>query len=389
VNDTSLDQFLGAKPSSGRRRAFSLGLLVVATVAAAALFIRFLVGSDAPYYTAPAARDGFTPVFTARGPVRGQNELTISAAQDGVIGMVPDAGEGAVNEGQELAAFDPGPIEQAILADRAALDQAAAARGSAESAAIEMSTRLGRYENVWRRSHERVPSLNELEAARAAARQADYAFDAVQSRYDKARLQLAASKAKRLGIAILAPTNGFVTARLVQPGQQVLRDQPLFTLAPSSGGLKVVVPIGAAQAASLAVGAKARVLVDGLADHARVATLTELLPGGAGSAGQQAVFTLSQPENEARPGMLATIQTDLPRRENVLLVPNAALAFVPGGKAPARCSCIYVLSRQGTPRRVDIAVGASDGSRTEVLSGEIDSGTQVIIGWRGGTAARQ
>ena len=101
------------------------------------------------------------------------------------------------------------------------------------------------------------------------------------------------------------------------------------------------------------------------------------------------MFTLDRPEPEAHPGMPATITTELPRRTDVLLVPDAALAFVPGGKAAAPCRCIYVLSRQGTPRRVDIVAGASDGSRTEILSGEVEPGTKVIIGWRGGPAARQ
>jgi HlyD family secretion protein len=388
VSDTSLDHFLGAKPTSGARRIFGLGLLVVATVAAAALFVRFLVGSDVPYYTAPAARDSFTPVFTARGVLHGQYEITVSAGQDGIISKIPDTGEAAVNEGQELAAFDPGPIRQAVLADRTALEQAQAAMASAEIVATEMSTRLQRYENVWRRSHERVPSLNELEKARVDARKAGFAFDAAESRRDQARIQLAASKARRLSAVVVAPANGFVTARLVQPGQPVRLDQPLFTLATSLGGLKVTVPVDAAQAGSLAIGTRAHVLIEGLPDRVRAATLAEIQPAPAGSSGRQVVFKLDQADDAARPGMVATVETDLPRRENVLLVPNAALAFVPGAKAPGRCGCIYVLSRQGTPRRIDIATGASDGSRTEVLSGEIEAGTKVIIGWRGATAAR-
>ena len=388
MSDTSLDHFLGAKPISRRGRAFSLVLLILATVAAAALLIRFLVGSDGPYFTAPAMRDSFTPVFTASGTIHGEDEITVGAPQDGVIGAVPVPGQGAVNQGQELAGFDPAPIRRAVLADRAAADEAAAALGHAAIAATETARRLERYESVWHRSGGRVPSLNELDGARAEARKARFDLDAAHAVRDQARRQLAASRARLKNLTVLAPVNGFITSRLVQPGQDVLVDQPLFTIETSLGRLKVVVPLGSAGDAAIALHAKASVLIDGLADRARAATLTEILPEVAGAAGRQAVFTLDQPDSEAHPGMAATIRVELPRREAVLLVPNAALAFDPGGKPSGSCHCLYVLSREGTPRRVQIMAGASDGSRTEVQSGEIEADTKVIIGWRAGTAAR-
>lgn len=388
MNDASLDHFLGAKPSSRLRRVFSLGLLAVATVAAIALFIRFLGGTDVPYYSTPAQLDDFTPILTVRGEVHAQNEITVSATQDGVIDLVPGPGEGAVSQGRELAGFDPAPITQAVLSDRAALDEAQAALGRARVAATELATRLDRYENIWRRSDRRVPSLNELAGARADAHKTVFDLAAAQSRRDQARIVLAASRARQASAVIEAPASGFVTARLVQPGQYVHLDQPLFTLATKSGGFKVVVPISAAQARSLVLRAKARVLIDGLADQVGVATLAAIGPAAASSTQRQAVFTMDQPPSGTRPGMLATIETDLPRRVNVLLVPDAALTFVPGAKAADPCRCVYVLSRGGTPHRVDVAAGASDGSRTEVLSGQIEPGTKVIIGWRGG-AARQ
>ena len=92
-------------------------------------------------------------------------------------------------------------------------------------------------------------------------------------------------------------------------------------------------------------------------------------------------------------------------RENALLVPNTALRFAPsvskgsgsavdslmmgpprqsnkvskevGGVTTQRKNTVWVL-RGGNAQEVDIITGASDGTRTEVISGDLKSGDLVI-----------
>ena len=124
-----------------------------------------------------------------------------------------------------------------------------------------------------------------------------------------------------------------------------------------------------------------------------------------------AVLSVANPEMLLRPGMTATAEIVTAERQNVLLVPNAALRWSPerdaassksGGitsvLAPPRGrrggrgggggrevsigrgsrQTVYVLGADGQPQAVQITVGESNGSMTEVLSGDLREGQEVI-----------
>jgi HlyD family secretion protein len=95
------------------------------------------------------------------------------------------------------------------------------------------------------------------------------------------------------------------------------------------------------------------------------------------------------------PGMTANIQIKYDERQNALKVPNVALRFKPNGeevKSPRGVSSasassaetvpskVYVPDEKGKLRAVDLVVGISDGNFTEVVSGDLSAGQQVITG---------
>ncbi len=128
-------------------------------------------------------------------------------------------------------------------------------------------------------------------------------------------------------------------------------------------------------------------------------------------------LTVSNPELLLRPGMTATADIVTMEKRNVLLVPNAALRYTPGGAAGAGGQSggitsaliprgrfgqnnrgarevtigrgsrqnVYVLGADGKPERVQVTVGDTNGSQTEVIGG-LKPGQQVITGqFAGGT----
>jgi HlyD family secretion protein len=118
------------------------------------------------------------------------------------------------------------------------------------------------------------------------------------------------------------------------------------------------------------------------------------------------VLSVDNADLSLRPGMTGTAEIVTTRRENVLLVPNAALRFTPAAQAPAQKSAGSFLTRmmprpprqaprapqasaksaaqrvwvlaEGAPAPVEIKVGPSDGRVTEVTGGDVREGTQVI-----------
>jgi HlyD family secretion protein len=103
--------------------------------------------------------------------------------------------------------------------------------------------------------------------------------------------------------------------------------------------------------------------------------------------------------------MTATAQLTVKEVSDALTVPNTALRYEPPKQAgresrsflsallprPPRFEtaskneavtndrAVWLL-KDGTPQRIPVSVGSTDGKRTEIVKGEIASGDEVIIG---------
>ncbi|MEK7756492.1 MAG: efflux RND transporter periplasmic adaptor subunit, partial [Planctomycetota bacterium] len=99
-----------------------------------------------------------------------------------------------------------------------------------------------------------------------------------------------------------------------------------------------------------------------------------------------------------RPGMTATISFEVARAENILMVPNAAMRFNPSpapadgdwmrpGKAVRMQPRVFKLD-SGRPVEAPIEPGLTDGSFTEIRSGDLREGDPVVIEQTGGPRTR-
>jgi HlyD family secretion protein len=356
-----------------------LVLLALAAITAAVLLVRFVAGTQSPYYVAPVTVGDIVPLVSEQAVIRSAHEITIRARFEGTVASVPGPASGRVRRGEVLAVLDASSIEQALEVDRAALAEAEAALESARITVRETGARLARFESVWRRSGQRVPSLNELETARADADRARQQEAAVSARLEAARLRVRDEVRRLKGAVVRSPIDGYVAARHIGPGSHVQRGQPVFVLAPGDGPFTITVPVGRAQAALLRAGARGTVRTDDMPQEAVTARLLRVNTGGARPS---AVFVLEMPDDRIVPGMRANLQMELPERRNVLLVPDAALEFSPEGSAGRARDRIYLLGDDGEPRPVYVSAGASDGKRTEISAQGVEPGTEVMIGWR-------
>lgn len=396
MTEGDLDAFLGASPRRRRARWASALALVAALGVALWLLVRFVDGPDLPYYSVPLERGSLTPAMSAQGTIHAVDEVTLHATQDGVIRSLLGPGDGVVRAGQPIAVFDSAPFEAALASADAAVAASEAALEGARTAAEVARARVDRYESVWRRSQGRVPALNEMEAARAELARAVAAVEAGGAALALAHQRRTEAREKLAGATVRAPFDGVVVSRQVGAGQLVRPGTPLLALASGLDRLVVTVLLPAAEAQRLAPNARARVLLAATPDRVRTARLVRIDPAldPHGGRDRLAVFALDPVDTRAaadgsgvlRPGMGATVEIDLPARDNVMLVPNAALGFTPDGVAPRR-GTIYVLSDDNEPRQVAVATGASDGKRTEILASGLEPGAQVIIGRRSAAPA--
>jgi HlyD family secretion protein len=105
-----------------------------------------------------------------------------------------------------------------------------------------------------------------------------------------------------------------------------------------------------------------------------------------------AVVGVSNPDLKLFPGMTANVKILVNQRPNVLKVPNAALRYHPASEAPAPATAakgarkasapeqaVWVLDEGNKPRRVVVSTGETDGTYTEVTSGDLKDGDSVIL----------
>jgi HlyD family secretion protein len=205
-----------------------------------------------------------------------------------------------------------------------------------------------------------------------------------------------------------------VLARLVEPGQTVaasLQSPVLFTVARGLTQLTLYVDVDEADIGKLREGQNATFTVGAWPSRkfeSKVISVHNLPTAGQTVVTYQAVLSVDNKDLLLRPGMTATASIVISDRPEVLTVPDAALRFTPptpkerasaspsplmpmqaprssrrqfggAGKealAPGQ-SALWVLEN-GAAKRVVVQVGGSDGQNTEIVSGPIKVGTQVI-----------
>lgn len=438
--DEQLDDFLGVKPQPAWRRhakwiAIGIGVLLLILLA-----WRFFGSSEAPnYVTAPVERGRLVTTVSATGKLAPTNQVTVGSQLSGLVVRVLVDVNDRVTVNQPLAEIDPEQIEDQIRQGRAQLAANEAQVAQAKATLAESQAQLARLEEVARLSGGRVPSKTELQTGRANVQRAQAALRVAEANVVASQAALSQNQTQRARAIIRSPVAGVVLARQVDPGQTVaasFNTPTLFVIAEDLSKMKLEVAIDEADVGTVKEGQKATFIVDAFPERTFPAVITRVDIGSnlsasdssassasstATSAGQvvsyAADLTVANDELSLRPGMTATADIITSDKQNVLLVPNAALRFSPqtqgGGQAgqsgitgalsmgPRRRGGteravtmgrgaqqqVYVLGEDGTPQPIQITTGDTDGFQTEVLSGDLKAGMKVITSQLSGAAS--
>jgi HlyD family secretion protein len=206
--------------------------------------------------------------------------------------------------------------------------------------------------------------------------------------------------------SIRSPIDGVVLKRSVEPGQTVaasLQVATLFTIAEDLREMELEVAVDEADVGGVKDGQDATFTVDAYANRRYTARVTRVALGSTTSNNVVTYTTTLRVKNDdqsLRPGMTATAEISTTTRENVLLVPNAALRFAPeestsrggfaGGLIPGPPgekphevhtegeSQKVWLVQNSQPVPVAVRAGATNGRQTEVTSTELREGARVI-----------
>jgi HlyD family secretion protein len=411
-----VNDFPEARPSL-RERALAVARRPLALAGAAALAGVWLLaracGGDAAiaYQTEKPHRGELVVHVTATGTLQPINQVDVGSELSGLVRDVYVDFNDVVMKGQELARLDTTRLEAQVLQSEAALDAAVARKAQAEASLHEAEAQLARLERVREMSGGRVPAASELDTARAAAHRARAEVASAEAAAGQARATLRTQRTDLAKTAIRSPIDGVVLRRTVEPGQTVaasLQTPILFTLAEDLTRMELLVSVDEADVSAVAEGQQAEFSVDAWPGERFTAEVTQVRYGADALEGvvtYGVLLRVENPERKLRPGMTATAEIEVKRIPDALLVPNAALRFAPpegvaersrspldslfmrrpssrpkpvGVNERAREQRLHRL-RRGSLEPVDVAVGATDGTFTEVVSGELSPEDELVV----------
>jgi HlyD family secretion protein len=167
------------------------------------------------------------------------------------------------------------------------------------------------------------------------------------------------------GARLVSPINGVVSQVNIKPGQSVTGGGTTYAIVVyAPGSYEITGTVSDAQVNLVAVGQTAQVTPAG-STQALLGKLTAISPAATISSGV-ATFgvtaQLTDTSNSIRPGISATASIVVKQVVHVLTVPTSAVHTTAAG------STVQILVN-GAPQSVSVEVGASDPTRTEILSG--------------------
>lgn len=386
-----------------------------------------------PEFNTQEAKQGrISLIVTAAGNLAPINEVVIGSELSGTVMEVYVDTNDMVKKDQPLAKLDTSKLDQQTERSRASLLAAKARVSQAEATLAESKAALGRQQELHDLSGGKTPSRATMETSLATVARAEADLESAQATVAGADAEVKSNERDLDKAIIISPVDGVVLARSIEVGQTVAASftaPTLFTIAEDLRKMELVVLVSEADIGSVEAGQEASFNVDAWPGRAYTAKVKKVAFGssnnqtsGSGSttaaASTTGVVTYStelEVENEdlsLRPGMTATVDIAIVDKKDILTVPNAALRFDPefaasigkaddtkrtlvqslspgggrrwrGNSAPKPGSKntephVWIL-KNGEPVSIPVTPGITDGRTTEITSGDLPAGSQVIV----------
>jgi HlyD family secretion protein len=404
-----------------------LALAIFAIGGAGAWWLR-LRGEEKPMFrTAFVKRGDLTATISATGTVEPEDVVDVGAQVGGMIlsfgkdqsGETIDYGS-AVQAGTVLARIDDSLYAAAVETAKAQVKQADANRISADANVLQMKAKLLQASQDW----ERAKRLGPSDAL------AQSAYDQYQANYEVAKANLSAAEAAveqtkaavaqsraalntaqiNLGYCtIKTQVKGVIIDRRVNIGQTVvssLSAPSLFLIAKDLKRIRVWISVNEADIGSISEGQSATFTVDAFPGRVFEGTVRKIRLNATMS---QNVVTYTvevstdNHDGKLLPYLTANVKFKTGFRQDVLLVPNAALRWTPrpGQIAPdtrqsprphsgsrrkedasgtVRERSVIWVAQGRFVRPVHVKTGLSDGAMTEVEAKDLSEGMPVVVG---------
>lgn len=386
----------------------------------------------AKFRTAKIVRGDLLITVGATGTVEPEEVIDIGAQ---VIGRIKEIGLDPRGENDPTYAnksLDYGsPVKKGMLLAQidasiyqAQRDQAAASLDRAKADLLQLEARRDQTEAEWKRAQrlQKITLSNFSPTGSSAAKKpvqikgitdADFILAKANFEMSKANVEVGKTTIRQadstLKLAdtnlsyttIVSPVDGTIIDRRVNIGQTVvssLNAPSLFLLAKDLRRMEVWASVNEADIGLLKIGMPVHFTVDAFPEDIFRGKVTQIRLNAAMTQNvvtYTVVITTDNSNMRLLPYLTADVKFETDKRQNVLLVPNSALRFQPqpelveGATLPGSTSSVNL--EKGKPgsvwvqtgpllRAIQVGVGLSDGSSTEIFGEGLSEGMEVVVG---------
>jgi HlyD family secretion protein len=383
-----LHEALGPAHGAFRSRLpWLLGGLALAVVLGAVLV--YAIKARHPkilYLSAPVLRGDLAVTVASTGSLEAVTSVEVGSEVSGrVVREFVDVND-QVKKGQVMAEIDPEPLNSTLTQAQAQLRGARDAIHQAEATATESERTLTRNRAL---SRDGILAQADLDAARSTRDRDHASLNSAQENARVANASLDLASSKRQKATIRAPIDGVVLARLVEQGQTVtagFQTPVLFKLAQDLRKMRLNVDIDEADVSRIRAGETAVFTVEAYPGRnfpSSVVSLQMQPKVSQNVVTYLAVLSVDNLDRALLPGMTCTATIQAETRRAVLMVPNAALRFQPPAQPKGGPSVtdgkhrVWILKGKA-PQAIEVNLGATDGRNTEILSGALQEGMNVL-----------
>ncbi|MBN1272792.1 MAG: efflux RND transporter periplasmic adaptor subunit [Candidatus Aminicenantes bacterium] len=332
-----------------------------------------------------------TSIISASGEISPKKNVDISAHVPGRIVKIGVEEGQRVQKGDFLLKLDS--IQYEANADR---DRAQIRTFQAEL--IKAQARLKKDESYYNRQkklfEEKLISREELETAKAQYDISKADYESIEFQIKQAQASLKSTMDNLSKTVYNSPIDGIITSLRVEEGEIALvgtMNNPgtvLMTIADLSV-MEVEVEVDETDVIGVKIGHKAEVRVDAFPDLVIKGKVTEIgssalqkLTASEESKDFKVVITLENPPQDLKPGLSASADIITAEKQDVLVVPIAALAVreLEGeNNEDKQEEGVYIVQEDNRVKFTPVIKGIMGEMQIEIISG-VEEGQSIVVG---------
>ena len=402
-------------------------LTVVLVIAGIAGYFLYKRTPEVSFKTAKIERGTIVSTVAATGNLSAVTTVQVGTQVSGTIQKIYVDFNSRVKKGQPIAEIDPSLFN-------ASVEQAQGNSLSAEANLLKAKVALTDAERTFKRNKQLLSdviiSQGDYDVAESALQSARAGVKAAEGNVAQTRGSLMQSRTNLRYSVIRSPVDGIVISRAVDVGQTVAASfstPTLFTIAQDLTKMQIEVSVDEADISRIVLQQKAGFTVDSYPEqtfHGKVIQIRSAPVITQNVVTYIVVVSVDNSDMKLKPGMTANVSIEVAKKEDVLILPPAALRFKPkakeeetkvkadgerpgaavqrpagghgvsgGGKAgPAkgreRSQKVYLL-KESKPVAADVKTGIANNNGIEMTGGDLKEGDEVIIGQTGGDAKKK